>query len=353
MHLYRNDLEKEIEKISVGAKKVVSDIKFLGSNGSVSYNYLDYGMVKPDSYERAANALLFIVSLGKAYNEKNPADKVIDLKKLAEVSLLSTIGDIYSPENMGSSNHNKIDTKIDLARLCAKVYESATFKIRVPKFDAKMLDEYNRNYIALYSYLMLKGKENYSELESAGLDVILKTNENIDGSGPLGIKLKVDGNNAVKLDVMAQIIKIGFLWQDKLIELRENSNKEHTKDSISNVTDFYQTLRQLAKNNVIDAALLELMIATNPIYQNGDLVLLSDGKLASVIRQNSNFPEQPLVGYKNESGQLIPVDLSKVLNVTIKNGFATHELEFMIMESQNKKNIANNIPEEEQSAIKR
>ncbi len=336
--IYKNTAEKEIDKISKNAEVFVNNIKFSSIDGGISYNYLDYGIANPMSYDRTVNALSFIVSLGKAYNINVSSTKNIDLKNLAQAGLLSTIGDLYSPENMSTNTKmGNIDSKTELSRFYSKIIDSPIFLKRCPKFDFSVLEKYDSKYVSIYSYLMLKGKENYSTIDVLTIDAILKSNENIDGSGPLGVSLKTTGEDASKTDVMAQIIKIGFLWQDKLIELRESSRKNRqTANTISNVADFYQTLKQLAMNNEIDKDLLELMIRTNPLYQTNDVVELSNGTLATVIKQNKDFPEQPTVGYKNNSGTLEVVDLSKTMNITIKNGFATYELENIVLKNKTK-----------------
>ncbi len=335
--MYKNTVEKEIDNISKNAEVFVNNIKFASIDGGISYNYLDYGMANPYSYDRTVNALAFIVSLGKAYNIKNPDNKGIDLKSLAQAGLLSTIGDIYSPSNMSANAKiGSIDSKTELGRFYSKTVENPNFLRKCPKFTFSILENYDSNYVSIYSYLMLKGKENYSTVDGVTIDAILKSNENIDGSGPLGISLTITGQDAKKSDIMAQMIKIGFLWQDKLIELRENSHLENpTPNQISNVVDFYQTLRQVANYNEIDQNLLELMIKTNPLYQTNDTVVLSNGTLATVLRQNNDFPEQPLVGYKKENGEIEAIDLSKTLNITIKHGYATYELEHLMQMKNN------------------
>ncbi len=342
----KNSVEKEIDKISKNAEVFVNNIKFASIDGGISYNYLDYGIANPMSYDRTVNALSFIVSLGKAYNVNVSSAKVIDLKNLAQAGLLSTIGDLYAPENM--SNNAKIgseDSKRELSRFYNKIIDNPIFLKRCPKFDFSILEKYDSHYVSVYSYFMLKGKENFSSIDVLTIDAILKCNENINGSGPLGISLKTTGEDASKTDIMAQIIKIGFLWQDKLIELRESTkHNRQTVNTISNVADFYQTLKQLAMNNEIDRDLLELMIRTNPLYQTNDVVELSNGILATVLKQNKDFPEQPTVGYKNSSGNVEAVDLSKTMNITIKNGFATYELENIVLKNKAKE-ASNNIEE--------
>ncbi len=334
--IYKNTVEKEIDNISKNAEVFVNNIKFASLDGGISYNYLDYGMANPYSYDRTVNALAFIVSLGKAYNMKNADSKNVDLKSLAQAGLLSTIGDIYSPSNMSTNPKiGNIDSKTELGRFYSKTVDSPNFIRKCPKFTFSILESYDSKYLSIYSYLMLKGKENYSTVDGLAIDAILKSNENLDGSGPLGISLTTTGTDAKKSDVMAQIIKIGFLWQDKLIELRENSHLENPPyGQVSNVTDFYQSLRQLANYNEIDINLLEQMIKINPLYQTNDTVVLSNGALATVLKQNNDYPEQPLVGYKKEDGSIEAIDLRKTLNVTIKHGYATYELEH-IMQMRN------------------
>lgn len=330
--IYKNTVEKEIDNISKNAEVFVNNIKFASIDGGISYNYLDYGMANPYSYDRTVNALAFIVSLGKAYNIQNPDNKNVDLKSLAQAGLLSTIGDIYSPSNMSANAKiGSIDSKTELGRFYSKTVESPNFLKRCPKFTFSILENYDSKYVSIYSYLMLKGKENYSTVDGITIDAVLKSNENLDGSGPLGITLATSGLDSKKSDVMAQMIKIGFLWQDKLIELRENSHLENpTPNQISNVVDFYQTLRQIANYSEIDKSLLELMIRINPLYQTNDTVVLSNGSVATVLKQNNDYPEQPLVGYKKENGDIEAVDLRKTLNMTIKHGYATYELEHLM-----------------------
>lgn len=340
--IYKNTVEKEIDNISKNAEVFINNIKFASIDGGISYNYLDYGMANPYSYDRTVNALAFIVSLGKAYNVENPNGKNIDLKSLAQAGLLSTIGDLYSPSNMSTNaKMGSIDSKVELGRFYSKTVDSPNFIKRCPKFTFSILENYDSKYISIYSYLMLKGKENYSTVDSITIDAILKSNENLDGSGPLGIPLITTGDDARKSDVMAQMIKIGFLWQDKLIELRENSYLENpATNQISNVVDFYQTLRQIANYNEIDKNLLELMIRINPLYQTNDTVVLSNGLIATVLRQNNDYPEQPLVGYKKDNGDIEAVDLRKTLNMTIKHGYATYELEHLIQMKNNENTMS-------------
>lgn len=338
------DGETEVLNILNCAKTFVGKMNFLNSGCGISYNYLDYGMINPASYDRTINANTFIVSLGKAYNKnRGDGEPEVDLILLSQIALLSTVGDMLAPEQMSNNPKNgEIESTVALKRFYKTIFENQSFLKLCPNISFKVLEKFNKDYVSLYSYLIMKDDSRYRAVSSFMLQVILRTNENIDGSGPLGIKL--DMRNLI--DKMAAIIKLGFLWQDRLIELNKNSGSANPEpNQVCSVTDFYQSFKHLSENKIIDSRLYEIMKEINPVYQVRDMVKLSNGKIAVVKELNKDNPEQPVIVLKGDDGERVEINLfnENFTDITIVGGYASYEIEYNL--SASSKTISDENPE--------
>jgi len=138
--------------------------------------------------------------------------------------------------------------------------------------------------------------------------ISLQHHERLDGSGyPYGLTAK-------EIHPFAKIVAIADMYDALTAE-------RCYRKSLSN----YQAYQILAQESTIklDAHLLGQFLKHIAIYPNGTLVNLSDGTRGIIKSQNPGIPFSPNVMVLNNTNEkdvrLYDLDLSRILNITIKN----------------------------------
>ncbi len=169
----------------------------------------------------------------------------------------------------------------------------------IENLTPKELTEYKKHPV--YGYSALKD-ENW--LSKKSKEIVLCHHERINGSGyPL---------HATELSIETRIVDVCDTFDEMICGIGCRRMK------IYKVIEYLKSFR----NILFDSKVVDALLEFTAVYPTGSVVITSEKEVGTVIRQNKNFPERPVIqilrdenGNKIESEKII--DLLKVNNVFI------------------------------------
>ncbi len=169
----------------------------------------------------------------------------------------------------------------------------------IENLTPKELAEYKKHPV--YGYSALKD-ENW--LSKKSKEIVLCHHERINGSGyPL---------HATELSIETRIVDVCDTFDEMICGIGCRRMK------IYKVIEYLKSFR----NILFDSKVVDALLEFTAVYPTGSVVITSEKEVGTVIRQNKNFPERPVIkilrdenGNKIESEKII--DLLKVNNVFI------------------------------------
>lgn len=151
--------------------------------------------------------------------------------------------------------------------------------------------EYRKHPI--YGYSVLKDENWISEL---GKKIILYHHETIDGTGfPL---------KARDIPYEAKIVNICDTFDEMICGIGCKRQK------VYKAVEYLKTFKGIK----FDAEIVDVFLKFTAVYPSGSKVLLSDGSIGKVIRQNKEFTDRPVV----EISDKMIVDLIKINNIFVE-----------------------------------
>ncbi len=166
------------------------------------------------------------------------------------------------------------------------------------------LTEYMKHPV--YGYCAIKDEEWISNISK---NIILYHHENLNGSGyPLKVR---------EIPFETQIVNICDVFDEMICGIG------YIKHKVYKAVEYLKTFKGIKYNKDIVNAFLEF----TAVYPAGSQVILSDGSLGKVIRQNKEFPDRPVVQIIwDKNGNAVNnesiVDLIKINNVFIEKVLA-------------------------------
>jgi len=158
----------------------------------------------------------------------------------------------------------------------------------------------------VYGYSVLKNENWISNISK---NIILYHHETLDGSGyPL---------HAKEIPFESQIVNICDTFDEMICGIGCERRK------VYEAVEYLKSLKGVKFNPEIVDVFLEF----TAVYPAGSQVLLSDGRVGKVIRQNNEFPDRPIVQIiKDKNGNAVSkkemIDLIKVNNIFIEKVLA-------------------------------
>ncbi len=166
-------------------------------------------------------------------------------------------------------------------------------------FSKSELTEYCKHPI--YGYTALKDETWISE---RGKKIILHHHEKTDGSGyPLKMK---------EIPFEVQVVSVCDTFDEMICGIG------YERQKVYKAVEYLKSFRGFS----FSVSIVDVFLEFTAVYPVGSKVLLNDGSVGSVIRQNKEFPERPVIqiinaDIENSSKELI-VDLLKVKNIFIE-----------------------------------
>lgn len=166
-------------------------------------------------------------------------------------------------------------------------------------FSKSELTEYRKHPI--YGYTAIKDETWISEL---GKKIILHHHERIDGSGyPLKIR---------DIPYEVQIVSVCDTFDEMICGIGYERHK------VYKAIEYLKSFRGF----LFAAPIVDVFLEFTAVYPVGSKVLLNNGSVGNVIRQNKEFPERPVIQIINEdvenSSKESIVDLLKVKNIFVE-----------------------------------
>lgn len=170
----------------------------------------------------------------------------------------------------------------------------------ITKLSHRELVEYRKHPI--YGYTALKNENWISDLSKK---IILYHHERMDGSGfPLKIK---------NIPLEIRLVSICDTFDEMICGIGCERKK------VYQAVEYLKTF----KGDKFDAKIVDVFLEFTAVYPAGSKVLLSDGSVGRVIRQNKEFPDRPVIQILIDkkgaviSGELF-VDLIKANNIFVE-----------------------------------
>ncbi|MBO5057411.1 MAG: HD domain-containing protein [Lachnospiraceae bacterium] len=160
--------------------------------------------------------------------------------------------------------------------------------------------EYKKHPV--YGYTALKNETWISEISK---NIILYHHEKTDGSG-FPLKLKT-------LPLEVKIVSVCDTFDEMICGIGCERQK------VYQAVEFLKTFR----GHKFDSRVVDTFLEFTAVYPVGSEVLLSDGRIGKVIRQNKEFPDRPVIQIiKGRDGSLISeksmIDLIKINSIFVE-----------------------------------
>lgn len=162
------------------------------------------------------------------------------------------------------------------------------------------LTEYMKHPV--YGYSALKDENWISEMSKK---IILYHHERIDGSGfPLKAK---------DIPYEAKIVNVCDAFDEMICGIGCKRQK------VYKAVEFLKTFKGIR----FDAKIVDAFLEFTAVFPSGSKVLLSDGSIGSVLRQNNGFPDRPVISMiKDKDGKAVEkeeiVDLIKINHIFVE-----------------------------------
>ena len=228
-------------------------------------------------------------------NEEEVLDRVLEIKQRSadlyehsiNVCALSTIVSLREGFNRVSVHDIGVSALLhDLGlRYLTVPYENSD----IFSLSENEIQEYTKHPI--YAYTVLKDEKWISERSKT---VILQHHEHLDGSGyPL---------RASNLLPETQVLTICDTFDEMICGIGWKQMK---------VYEAVEYLR-VYKGVCFNARYVDTFLHFTAVYPSGSRVRLSDGRCGTVLRQNSQFPERPVLNIVEENENMTVVSVSEV-----------------------------------------
>lgn len=231
-------------------------------------------------------------------NEEEVVEKIFDIRERS--------ADIYEHSISICSLATLIALKLELNKetvheigVGALLHELGLRYLTIP-FEGKEIsslsEEEQKEYYKhpVYGYSAIK-KESW--ISETGKNIILGHHERIDGSGfPLKIK---------KIPYETQIVSVCDAFDEMICGIG------CTRMKVYEAVEYMRVF----KGKIFDEKLVDLFLDFTAVYPAGTVVFLNDGREATVLRQNKEFPDRPVIKIK---GLFEETDLTKVQNLFIE-----------------------------------
>lgn len=288
---------KNIKSIINSSSEVAKKIE---KSDSFNFDLARYFISNNDSYEHSLNVAQFACALCKIYNKKYPSNEI----KIEDVALASILHEIGKQE-LDSYTLNKI-----------KLDDNYLDKNNFPGYKSEMFESYKKENYPVYGFALIKDNP---QIPSSVKVAILLQKENFSKSdfGPLNASASFLRNS--KVYNISKIIHICDIYEYLI------RNSLILGESVSNVIEI---MKINSRNGIIDEELLKLLFLGIPLYGKETRVILNgsidlgqnrkinfDGKKATVVEQDLNFPDRPKIMI---DGVKSVIPLSKFQTITIK-----------------------------------
>lgn len=245
-----------------------------------SYDLNMYFLQNQDLYNHSVHTTSFAIALTKKINEDYNMN--LNYREIALSCLLHDVG-----KNVSLN---------ELAEFKKLSFNRTYF----PDADLSCFDKYDPRCYPIYSWGKIAKESSISSLVKTS---ILIQDENESKTGPLNFDMKQLTVKNNKVALVAKIINTCSYFDDLLYQVSTGELVEKIKQDIS--------------DRKIDKVVGSLLLRYIPIYPVGTKVILSNGLEATVIGDNPNYPDRPVIsvmmnGIENE------FDLLTNTTVTIK-----------------------------------
>lgn len=257
-----------------------------------SYDIASYSIQNKNEVSHALNTAIFTVEFLK--NLSDELNINIDYTNGAMAALLHDIG-------------------IDARFLDVRKFKNIEFNTsNFPDADLSCFDKFKKEAVPIYSWALLNSNNRVSSLSKLA---ILLQDENKRKTGPLHYNIENDVMKKNGVYVLANAIHICSYLDDLLYELPVTKVEAKIKEDI--------------EAGKIDKVFGKLLIKYIPLYPTGTKIMLSNGITASVMRQNSNKVNRPLI--RCDMGDVNVIDLScndslQIVGVMVETEYVSQKL---------------------------
>lgn len=252
----------ELHDLAVFLTEIISNAKELKFDTSI---YLS------QDYSHIVNTIIITSLLTKKYNEISESTLQVDLESSIYASIL---------EDVGRRAKNKETLKFLKENYSDDLKE---FRKLVPNLKLSLFSTYDSKYHPIYSYFFCKY---YKTSENVKMAVLLH-HEKESGESSL-LNTPLDSKENEEYARIARIIKLADLFD---IIYRNNvlKKKDNPFEGIGRQLD------AIVASNFVNAKLTNILKTIIPIYQVGMKVLLSDGTVGIISKNDSNDYNNPTV----------------------------------------------------------
>ena len=278
------------------AQKIVDSVLM---DANFTYRLTDYKM-NAEQTEHSVRTATYAVALANAYNNSIKKDlrtseevreRTIDLKNIATAALLHDIGRLCKDDKVryGIKDYIRLGSKFP--GLSKEKY-----------VDLK--ENYDPRYDSYYGYNII---HDHSTLDGEVKVMVLFSNEDNIGSGPLGLKFE---ESPLKHIVAAKIINLCSQFDKYLMKnIKEEVTLENT----------FEAFRDSFTKGKFEKYLSDLFFKTIPLYPLGTKVLLhgdvnSYAIVARIFTDEDNYSKPTLITIPDKK----IVDLRKTTKTTVE-----------------------------------
>jgi len=300
--------EENIKEIPKSLRKSSSNItSVINRRPQLHVDLTEY--FNTDAYLKMIRIAQFAVNVAKIYNRKitalfrariNTATEegakrykeylkkaLIDLREISLAAVLSSIGSVCK------------DKKENLEFIKNKKAVIQYLKKECPGIDDKCFEEYDENYLSVYSFCLLSGKNVSLDLKK----MVLLSNEGEKKEHGILQANEQFVNSLNKAQYGAKIIKLCSVYDEELKKvIKEKMPLEHVTAAL----DYYASI------GIINPQLLEMLLGNIKLYPEYTKVELSDGK--GWVREGLVI-ESP-VGRANASRPKVRVSGGEVIDLS-------------------------------------